>query len=237
MIDTTLVSFIFRNVREVVLWLPFDFKNKNEMDVRNDFKGMHVLYSPSKNDSKDSAGWNKTKVFLGGAVTYQKSYNWNDTNHMIFAVVRDPVERFISAVGTVTSEKFESGKMLRDQCLKDTASETLQCFVSLVRTQGFWIDLHFTPMVFKIAFATMGKDLPVASFPFEEVPSILANIGVNPNKKKKDGNKADYIDRSNVLMNVTINEFRADILRELCLVYKMDIWFLRYFFGAFHALR
>jgi len=209
----------------VVAFRDIVMKNKNNVNVRNDFKGMHVLYSPSKYDSRDSAGWNKTREFLGGAVTYQKSFNWNETNHMIFAVVRDPVERFISAVGQVTSEKFQSGKLLRDQCLKDTASETLQCFVSLVRTQGFWIDLHFTPMVFEIAFATMEIDLPVAIFPFDEVPNILANIGANPNRKKKDGHKAGY--RSTVLMNVTINDFRADTLHELCLVYKMDVWFLR----------
>jgi len=43
-----------------------------------------------------------------------------DMNHMIFALVRDPAERFISAVGQVTSSKFASkgrAKQFKDLCI------------------------------------------------------------------------------------------------------------------------
>lgn len=43
-----------------------------------------------------------------------------DMNHMIFALVRDPTERFISAVGQVTSSKFSSkgrAKQFKDLCI------------------------------------------------------------------------------------------------------------------------
>ena len=211
----------------VVAFRDIVVKNKIHAELKHDFKGMHTLYSPTRYESWNLEKWNATSEFIEEAVTFQKDHQWNDSNHMIVAVVRDPVERFISAVGQISSEKFinKSSKKLRNQCLKDSASETLQCFVSLLRTNGFWIDLHFTPMVLEISFATMGKDVPVAIFPFEEVPNILASVGGNPKKKKKNGRKPGY--RSDVLMNVTMNDFRADVLHELCMIYTMDVWFLR----------
>jgi hypothetical protein len=209
----------------VVAFRDIVMNNKKQIELKHNFKGMHTLYSPTRYQSWNSKGWNATSDFLEGAVRYQKAHQWNDSNHMIVAMIRDPVERFISAVGHISSEKFRSGQELRNQCLKDSASETLQCFVRLLRTNGFWIDLHFTPMVFELSFTTMGKDVPVAIFPFDQVPNVLSSIGGDPKKKKKDGRRPGY--RSAVLMNVTMNDFRADVLRELCMIYRMDVWFLQ----------
>jgi len=149
-----------------------DLKVHNEQDLntsQNVYSGMHTLYSQGRSMQRSERTWNETGEFLNGAMTYQARNAWDKTNHMMVAVVRDPLERFISAVGQVTSDKFKSGKGLKEKCVKGNASDTLRCFVKLVKADGYWIDLHFAPMIMEIAFATMGKDLPVAIFPFEEV--------------------------------------------------------------------
>lgn len=202
-----------------------EIKNEKSLQIKDNYKGTYFLYSQMRDIKINSKGWNESKDFLENAVTYQKPNNWDDSNHMIIAIVRDPVERFISAVGHVSSKKFQSGKKLRNICLKSTARDTLQCFIDLVKDQGYWIDLHFTPMVLEISFATMGKDVPVAIFPFSTLPELLSSLGANPKRKKKDGKKAGY--RSPVLVNVTINDLGSDGLFDVCNLYKMDVILLR----------
>lgn len=202
-----------------------EIKNEQSLQIKDDYKGTYFLYSQMRDITMNSKGWNESKAFLENAVTYQKPNDWDESNHMIMAVVRDPVERFISAVGQVSSEKFQSGKKLRNICIKSTARDTLQCFVDLVKEKGYWIDLHFTPMVLEISFATMGKDVPVAIFPFSALPDILSSLGANPKRKKKDGKKAGY--RSPVLVNVTTHDLGPTGLFDICNLYKMDVILLR----------
>jgi hypothetical protein len=202
-----------------------EIKNKDFIEQMNNYKGLHMLYSQMRDIHINSEGWNQTKEFLDSAVTYQKPHAWDDHNHMIIAIVRDPVDRFISAVGQVSSEKFQSGKKLRNQCIKPTASDTIQCFIDLVKDQGYWIDLHFTPMVLEISFVTMGKDVPVAVFPFMELPQILSSLGANPKRKRKDGKKAGY--RSPVLANVTLDDLGLNALSDICQLYEMDVMLLQ----------
>lgn len=209
-----------------IAFRDIEIKNGKVLQLKDaEFKGTHFVYSQMRDVDLNSKTWNETKTFIENAVTYQKSNDWNDSNHMIIAIVRDPVERFISAVGHVSSDKFQSGKRLRNICMKSTARDTLHCFINLVKDQGYWIDLHFTPMVLEMSFATMGKDVPVAIFPFDALPDILSNLGANPKRKKKDGKKSGY--RSPVLQNVTVHDLGSTDLYDICNLYKMDVILLR----------
>lgn len=172
--------------------------------------------------------YNESSKFLNGAVKYQSE--WGLTDHTLFAVIRDPAERFISAIGQATGAYGSSGngvgKLLLEECLKETSKETLSCFVDLVQNNGTLIEVHFTPMVYEISFATMWKDIPVAVFPFEQVPALMNELGANPHVKKKDGHSSGYR-KSPVLTNMTYADYDEDILRKLCEIYWIDILFLR----------
>ncbi len=239
--------------------------NEESIDVER-YTGLHVFYSQGRSMELNEKAWNRTSAFLDQAVRYQREEDWDtiepmidDTvtdggysnakkvdqkshlNHMMVAVVRDPIERFISAVGQVTASKYAkkgSTKILKERCLppqldgtdsqtlvNKTAPEVLRCFVNIVKSDGYWIDLHFTPMILEISFATMQKDIPVAIFPFDSVPNILAEIGSSPNKRKKDGKGDGY--RQSMLVNATIDDIEDDVLRDLCELYHMDVLFLR----------
>ena len=173
------------------------------------------------------------------------------------ALVRDPAERFISAVGQVTSSVFSnkgSGKRLKDKCIpswveksKDsttrtrrkrlgqqkiitptktkTTSDVIRCFVNIIKNEGYWVDVHFTPMILEISFATMQKDVPVTIFPFEKLPDIVSELGTDPTIKRKDGQKEGY--RSILLANASVDDFDSDVLQELCDLYLMDVLFMR----------
>jgi hypothetical protein len=50
----------------------------------------------------DGAGYDESSAFLDNAVKYQRPEDWGDDDHTLFAVARDPVERFISAIDQAT---------------------------------------------------------------------------------------------------------------------------------------
>jgi hypothetical protein len=79
-----------------------------------------------------------------------------------------------------------------DECFKEISRQTMRCFIDLMHTNSTWIEVHFTPMVLEISLATIYKDIPVAVFPFQEVPHLLAELSSDPNVKKKDGHASGY---------------------------------------------
>ena len=185
-----------------------------------------------ENEDETNAGVGRNKI---KGMRTNKDIATHPFRHMMIAVVRDPVERFISAVGQVTSSRFiangQNGQH-RQQCgIEDeihnrsilapksihkhhkhgrtaantsnttttntttttttntttTASDIFRCFVRLLKNEdtSYWLDLHFTPMILELSFATMQKDVPVAVFHFDHVPDILGQFGANPEKKTK----------------------------------------------------
>lgn len=177
-----------------------------------------------RREKGDSSPRNTTGLFLDGAVKYRKT--WGEKEHTVFAVVRDPAERFISAIGQATgaygSTSNGVGALLRKECLKETGRATLRCFVDLMMTNGTWIETHFTPMAYEIHFATMYKDIPIAIFPFDQVPALMYELNQSPNEKKKDGKKKGFR-KSDVLTNMTMADYDKETLRDLCNVYAVDV--------------
>jgi hypothetical protein len=203
--------------------------------------------SSNRNNYDDDDSENYASNYLVKKMSTKKTMN-----HMIFALIRDPVERFVSAVGQVTSTKYSkkgSGKRLKETCVSSlqeeedekteqqqeqvhfsssTTSSTqsiLRCFVNLIKKEGYWIDVHFTPMIFEISFATMQKDVPIAIFSFDQLPNILNELGVDPRIKRKDGSKAGY--RLEAMTNATVYDLELDVLKDLCRLYIIDVVFMR----------
>lgn len=175
--------------------------------------------------------FNESSRFLDGAVKYKRPDEWGEKEHTLFAVVRDPADRFISAIGQATGAFGSTGNgigsQLIDECLRETSQDTLRCFIDLMHSNSTWIEVHFTPMVLEISFATIYKDMPVAVFPFTEVPNLMIELGANPNSKKKDGHKKGYR-KSEVLTNMTVADYDDDMLLSLCEIYKMDAMFMKH---------
>mmetsp|Transcript_15433 Transcript_15433/g.29107 ORF Transcript_15433/g.29107 Transcript_15433/m.29107 type:complete len:456 (+) Transcript_15433:68-1435(+) len=150
---------------------------------------------------------------------------FDEKQHIIFAVVRDPTERFISSIGQALGAVGSGGNhiapTLKQACIKETSAETLKCLAHYVRDHGFWIELHFTPQVIDISFTTMWQDVPVAVFPFKHLKTILSHFG-REDVKVRDGSNENY--RSHpVLTEMSVKDYDEESLQLVCEIYEMDV--------------
>ena len=188
----------------------------------------HVSYLQNMPEPKADLSYNETSRLLDGVVRYQTE--WGETDHTLIAVVRDPALRFISAIGQAMGGQGSNTKIaseLRQTCLKKTARETLRCCVDKIQMEGFWFEVHFTPMVLEISFASLFKDIPIAVFPFSAVPKIMYELDQNPTIKRKDGTMPGFR-KDPVLTGMSMDDYDEELLRDLCDLYRVDTLFLQY---------
>ncbi len=149
--------------------------------------------------------------------------------HVIFALVRDPLERFISSIGQVMgasgSFKNHLASSLKAKCLKSTSSETLRCVAKHVKEHSFWIELHFTPQVMDISFATLYQDVPVSVLPFHDIKIVLEYFG-RGKVWDRNGSAKDYR-ADTVLTEMTVEDYDDETTRIVCDIYEMDVTMLR----------
>ncbi len=160
------------------------------------------------------------------ATTYPTK-NYEPEQHLVFAFVRDPVDRFISslgqALGAIGSQGNQIGPVLKQECVadKETSRDVLKCIAKYVQQHGFWIELHFTPQVIDISFTTLWTDIPIAIFPFKELRTVLDYFG-SGNVTRRDGGSAGY--RSNKLLtDMTVDDYDEETLKIVCSIYEMDV--------------
>jgi len=160
---------------------------------------------------------------LRAATTYPRKFSQDD--HVIFAVVRDPTERFISSVGQAMGAKGSSSshaKKFQKACIKRSSKETLRCCINYIKKNNFWFDLHFTPQTVEISFSTMFLDVPIAIFHFQEIPSILHYFRLPPTTRTREGSKPNYRPKE-VLTRMSVKDYDDDMIRDVCEIYKVDV--------------
>jgi len=205
-------------------------RSKNSVLVR------HKWFTPLKSSNVRprttnpgiSSAKEKMIDFTVESLTHATKYpamSFGKNDHVIFAVVRDPVERFISSIGQAMggagSTGNQIGRTLQKKCIKSTSAETLKCMAKYVQKHGFWIELHFTPQVLDISFTTVFQDVPIAVFPFQKLKSILAYFGT-PDVRGRNGSNPSYRPDS-ALTSMTVADYDDESLRIVCEIYEMDI--------------
>eukprot|EP00550_Attheya_septentrionalis_P007595 CAMPEP_0198297392 /NCGR_PEP_ID=MMETSP1449-20131203/36789_1 /TAXON_ID=420275 /ORGANISM="Attheya septentrionalis, Strain CCMP2084" /LENGTH=412 /DNA_ID=CAMNT_0043998311 /DNA_START=210 /DNA_END=1445 /DNA_ORIENTATION=- len=167
----------------------------------------------------------ESSMFLSNATVYPEDGLFEGDQHVLFAVVRDPVERFISSIGQAMggsgSQTNQVSQWFQRRCIKESSQETLRCCIDYVKEHGWWFELHFTPQVLDISFSTMWMDIPVALFPFRHLPDILQHFGT-PQTHSRDGSAKSYRPHP-VLTNMTMTDYDDAMLRDVCTIYEMDV--------------
>lgn len=205
----------------------FMSSSKNSALARHKFFTPNNGPVPIKNRpsvSRTNRMINLTLDSLSHATRYPDE-KFDEKQHVIFAVVRDPTERFISsigqALGAAGSGANHIAPTLKKACIKETSAETLKCLAHYVKDHGFWIELHFTPQVIDISFTTMWQDVPVAVFPFKYLGKILSHFG-RGNVKVRDGSNEHY--RSHpILTEMSVKDYDEESLQIVCEIYEMDV--------------
>jgi hypothetical protein len=160
------------------------------------------------------------------ATTYPEKV-YEPEQHLVFAFVRDPVDRFISslgqALGASGSQGNQIGPVLKEECVvnKETSAQVLKCIAKYVQEHGFWIELHFTPQVLDISFTTLWTDIPIAVYPFKELRTVLNYFG-SGNVTRRDGGSDNYRS-SKLLTDMTVDDYDEETLGIVCSIYEMDV--------------
>jgi hypothetical protein len=196
----------------------------------------HHWFFPRHDLQIDQRAYEKTKVDLKLAVRYPtKGFRTSDNNkkneeqsHMLYAVVRDPVDRFISSIGQVMGSRGSENDLayaFRAACLKDSPRETLACCLDYVEKAGYWFELHFAPQALDIHFSTLWQDVPVAVFGMDHLTDILEHLG-HKDLKARDGNDSEYRPDF-VLTEMSVEDYDAKMLQQVCRLYEVDTVMLR----------
>lgn len=172
----------------------------------------------------DGSMYGIAKEDMQHATTYPVE-KFDSKQHAVIAVVRDPIERFISSIGQASGGSGSTGniigKVLKAECMKATSRKTLTCYAKYVQQHGFWIELHFTPQILDIWFSMLWQDSPIGVFPFSKLEDVVSHLGM-PSAHGRDGSQPRY--RSNdVLSNMTVADYDEESLEIVCEIYAMDV--------------
>ncbi len=183
-------------------------------------------HRPSRQRHFEDSMYNFSHEALTHATKYPQEI-FEPEQHVIFAVVRNPVDRFISSIGQALGARGSTGnqigKKLRGICVEgaSTSAEALKCIAKYVQKHGFWIELHFTPQVIDISFTTLFTDVPIGIFSFRNLTTVLDYFGVG-GVKLRDG-KADQYRSDPLLTNMTVADYDEETLKIVCEIYEMDV--------------
>ena len=204
----------------------------------------NIIYNPSLverekampkdmgNETRKGKHWENVRTYqtnkrvsskiLDGGVIFQDEWGPNDM--MITAIVRDPIDRFVSAVGQAmgATGSVRNKISFKTICTKEEIEETLLCAINYIKANGTFFELHFTPMALELSFATMYKDVPVAIFPFEAVPQYLNELGI-AKKKLKDGSRS----RLKYLRGMNSSHLDENMIQSVCSIYNVDVIMMR----------
>lgn len=179
----------------------------------------------------------QTLDHLKHATKYKQPSKWNARDHLLFGVVRDPTDRFISMIGQAfgahgSAKNGGVAEELKRDCLNsqiyslDASRFTIQCVINKIKERGYFFEIHFTPQAIEVAFSTqMTPNVPVALFPFEVLKEVLTEIGCSPSSKVRDG--GGRYRPSPVLQSMSVNDYTPDLIRQICELYEVDVIMLR----------
>lgn len=201
------------------------------------------------------------KYSFGGGSVAQKEYNQQrrqghmdgmirlqqqqNTGAVVFAVVRDPLERFVSAVQQVMHYHED----FRTACLKSTAQSTLQCAIRYLQEKGnsYLRDVHLVPMVTHFRLWD-DRDVRIAVLHLNDIHVLaqymtIAALGGNHHHYKnvnytatttltpnmphgRDRSNENYATSSVLSRMSVVEDCTPDMIRNLCQMYAVDVAFM-----------
>ena len=148
-------------------------------------------------------------------------------NHVVFAVVRDPVSRFLSAVGQAMDDTIPTGQRLRQTCLDESSiQKTIRCVLQHLKEKGVKTDVHFCPMAMNLFVLMRGINVQVALFETHHFPKILKFFG-SSGMHMRDRSIQDYL-KSALLAKMSVQDLDSESIRVICQLYAVDVEMLKY---------
>jgi len=201
-------------------------KERNQQLRLEHIQGMkHLLQKQQQHNTKTNAHAKKNNAAV------------------VFSVVRDPLERFVSAVQQVMHYHDD----FRQACLKRSAQATLQCAMDYVGKTQYLRDVHLIPMVmhFRLWDIDMKARPLIAVLHLQDMPilaeyfaravvatdTMTTNTTIRSSSSNsiphgRDRSKVEYA-TSPVLAQMSIDkDCTPDMVRQLCKLYAIDVAFM-----------
>ena len=148
--------------------------------------------------------------------------------HAVFAVVRDPIDRFISGTCQDNLER------LRPCLMKMKTSEAqVDCFINEIKVKGRFM-FHQKPQAAQLIYSLQNVDLGVTLIPMEMASShLIAELG-GKNKKKRDRQDIQYHkeykkgDEASKWCQLTPLDLSSQQIESLCEIYACDVKMMEY---------
>jgi hypothetical protein len=171
---------------------------------------------------------------------------------IVFALLRDPVARFLSSLAQTLSvpmlKKWENrlevqNKPLRAQvwepCLNSTSTSTysmlVRCLIdSMKEKEVGYFDVHMAPQAVFLAGALDGNNVKVAMFSMDRLDAVLDAFGATKQQKNKRETKKFSPEVLNRFGTELLDPAKAreavsdDMLRDICELYAVDVDLMRY---------
>jgi hypothetical protein len=135
----------------------------------------------------------------------------------VFTLVRDPVERFLSAF----QEVMHYNEDLRSSCLKRTAKATINCVIEDIRRTSYRRDVHLVPMAMHLR---LFDDIAVSVFHLEDI-ALISQYFVGSSRKVKhsrDRTQEKYA-TSKILAQMSVADCDRQMIRDICDLYAIDV--------------
>jgi hypothetical protein len=179
----------------------------------------------------------------------------NSSSDIVFALLRDPVARFLSSVAQTLSapmvKKWENklrvdNKPLRAEvwrpCLTTNNNKTLTSYAQLVQCMidsmkekeiGFF-DVHMAPQAVFLAGELDRNNVKVAMFSMDHLNEVLDAFGATRQQKNKREGQKYHPEILNRFGTELLDPAKArealsdDIVRDICQLYAVDVDLMRY---------
>ncbi|GKY91000.1 hypothetical protein MPSEU_000072800 [Mayamaea pseudoterrestris] len=142
-----------------------------------------------------------------------ESLSLHPSQQVVFTIVRDPVDRFISAVQQVMHYHHD----LRKACLLPSATRTIECAMTYMETQAA-NDVHLVPM---LSHLRLLHGVKLRVFQLEHL-HVLSNYFTNRTIRVRDRSDSETA-TSLVLANMSASDCTQDMLQKICEMYAVDV--------------
>ena len=112
--------------------------------------------------------------------------------HKLFTVLRDPIDRYISA----TCEELRQGVAYRKMCLSPNRNTTMQCTIQHLPRNYTQVSLKFKPhqelQIKQLHTAMQGHHIGLAVIPFTSLSKLMSELGCATHSTKVRDRKSEH---------------------------------------------
>ncbi len=186
--------------------------------TKNTFTLVHAYYTPQEQTMGREKFGNETRNILDQV---QMSQQQGDTTRTIFTFLRDPVGRFLSAIGQALKLN-KLGSCTRKIGTRRDTLQLLECVLSKIEDDDLFLDEHLEPQMFELYHGMMGLDLDVQVMDLKWIDFTLELLLGFPSREVSRRQTKGLV----AGFNLSTALLTPALIHRICTVYYVDVLLL-----------